>query len=65
MGVAQKNINLGILNHLTLALPPLPLQQSFAQKIEGIEKQKELINQSIKEVQTLFDARMDYWFGEN
>ena len=64
MGVAQKNINLGILNQLLIAVPPLPLQQSFAQKIEAIEKQKELINQSIKEVQTLFDARMDYWFGE-
>ena len=43
---------------------PLSLQRSFAQKIEAIEKQKELINQSIKEAQTLFDARMDYWFGE-
>ena len=49
---------------ISIMLPPLPLQQSFAQKIEAIEKQKELINQSIKEAQTLFDARMDYWFGE-
>lgn len=64
MGVAQKNINLGILNQLLIAVPPLPLQQSFAQKIEAIEKQKELITASIKEAQLLFDARMDYWFGE-
>lgn len=62
MGVAQKNINLGILNQISLALPPLSLQQSFAAKIEAIEKQKELISRSIKEAQTLFDERMDYWF---
>ena len=47
-----------------IGIPPLDLQQSFAKKIEVIEKQKELINQSIKEVQLLFDAKMDYYFGD-
>lgn len=47
-----------------LVLPPLSLQQSFAQKVESIERQKELINQSIREAQTLFDSRMEYYFGE-
>ena len=47
-----------------LILPPLPLQQAFAEKVEAIERQKELINQSIREVQTLFDSRMDYWFSD-
>ena len=46
-----------------LPLPPLPLQQEFASKIEAIERQKSLIQQSIVETQTLFDSRMDYWFG--
>lgn len=44
-------------------LPPLSLQQQFANKIELIEKQKELIKQSIKETETLFDSRMDYYFN--
>lgn len=43
-------------------LPPLPLQQQFAEKVEAIEHQKELIKQSIKEVETLFNSRMDYYF---
>ena len=43
--------------------PPLSLQQTFASKIEAIEKQKELIKQSIKEVETLFNSRMDYYFN--
>ena len=43
--------------------PPLTLQQEFAEKIEVIEKQKELIKQSIIETETLFNARMDYYFN--
>ena len=47
-----------------IGVPPLLLQQAFAEKVEAIERQKELINQSIREVQTLFDSRMDYWFSD-
>ncbi len=61
--VAQKNINLKVLNELELPLPPLSLQQSFVSKIEEIERQKSLIQQSINEAETLFNSRMDYWFS--
>ena len=44
-------------------LPPLKIQQDFASKIEAIEKQKELIKQSIQETETLFNSRMDYYFN--
>lgn len=44
-------------------VPPLDLQNQFASKIEVIEHQKELIKQSIKEVETLFNSRMDYYFN--
>ena len=43
-------------------LPPLPLQQEFAKKIEAIEKQKELIRKSIGEVETLLASRMQEYF---
>ena len=46
-----------------ISLPPLTLQQEFADKIEAIEKQKELIKKSISETETLFNARMDYYFN--
>ena len=46
-----------------LPLPPLSLQQLFAQKIETIEKQKGLIKQSIAETEELFNSRMDYYFS--
>ena len=51
------------LGNMDFPLPPLPLQQEFADKVEAIERQKSLIQQSIVETQTLFDSRMDYWFG--
>lgn len=46
-----------------ISIPPLPLQQQFAEKIESIEKQKDLIKKSLQEVETLFNSRMDYYFN--
>ena len=37
---AQKNINLAILRGLSVPLPPLPLQQTFATRIQSIEALK-------------------------
>ena len=62
-GVAQPMITQQQVNGLLLPIPPLTLQQDFASKIEAIEKQKELIANSIKETETLFNSRMDYYFN--
>ena len=51
------------LGNMDFILPPLSLQQEFAEKIKAIEKQKELIKQSIAETETLFNSRMDYYFN--
>lgn len=63
-GVAIPQLTIPMIKDNIIPVPPLSLQQSFAEKIETIEHQKELINQSIQEVQTLFDSRMDYYFGD-
>lgn len=62
-GIAQKTVGLSSLREFPIIIPPLSLQQQFACKIETIEHQKELIKQSIKEVETLFNSRMDYYFN--
>ena len=62
-GIAQKTVGLSSLREFPIIIPPLSLQQQFACKIEVIEHQKELIKQSIKEVETLFNSRMDYYFN--
>ena len=61
--VNQANINSKELASILIPLPPLSLQQEYAAKIEAIEKQKELIKQSIAETETLFNSRMDYYFN--
>ena len=56
-------ITVKMLDEIKVALPPLTLQQEFADKIEAIEKQKELIKQSITQTEELFNSRMDYYFN--
>jgi type I restriction enzyme S subunit len=58
-----KMANLSFVRSLPIIKPPITLQQQFASKIETIEHQKELIKHSIKEVETLFNSRMDYYFN--
>ena len=48
---------------MNIVLPPMDVQNQFASKIEAVEHQKELTKQSIKEVETLFNSRMDYYFN--
>lgn len=62
-GATFKEISKSTTEKITIPVPPLPLQQSFAAKIEAIEKQKELIKRSIAEAETLFNSRMDYYFN--
>lgn len=62
-GVAQPGLSVNIINEMPLILPPLPLQHQFASKIEAIERQKELIKQSISETETLFNERMQHYFS--
>lgn len=51
------------LAHIKVLAPPLSLQQEFAEKVEAIERQKALVQQSIEETQTMFDCTMDKYFG--
>ena len=52
-----------VLETFLIPIPPLSLQQQFAERIEAIEKQKALVQASIAETETLFNSRMDYYFG--
>lgn len=61
--VNQANINSKELASIRVILPPLPLQQAFASKIEAIEQMKEETKKALQEAETLFQARMDYWFN--
>lgn len=60
---AQPVISNISLKNILVILPPLALQEDFAAKVEGIEAQKAKVEAVIAELQTLLDARMDYWFN--
>lgn len=61
--VAQPVISNVALKDLTVIFPPLALQQQFAARVEAIEARKAEIEATIKELQTLLDSRMDFWFN--
>ena len=62
-GAAITRLTITKIKDIKIPVPPLALQQAFASKIEAIEHQKELIKKSIAETETLFNSRMDYYFG--
>ena len=61
-GSSVPQINNKDIGPLKIALPPLPLQQSFARKIEAIEAMKSKVREAKKVAETLLAARMQYWF---
>ena len=61
--VAQKNINLKILNNLDVIVPPIDLQNRFADIVKQIDKQKFEIENSLKKMQELYESLMEKYFG--
>ena len=59
---AQPVISNNTLKHVSIPLPPLPLQHLFAQRIEQIEHQKAEVQKAITDLETLLASRMQYWF---
>ena len=51
-----------IVDNIQVPLPPLSLQQLFAQRIELIEQQKAEIKSTMADLETLLASRMQYWF---
>lgn len=60
---AQPVISNSSLKNIQIPLPPLQLQQEFAKRIELIEFQKKVVEETIANLKTLLDSRMDYWFN--
>ena len=61
-GFKVTHISAKEIENIPVYLPPLPLQQLFAQRIELIEQQKAEIQSTIAYLETLLASRMQYWF---
>lgn len=62
-GSAYKALTIQNLKKTPIYLPPLELQEKFAERVEQIERQKKAVEETIANLQTLLNSRMDYWFN--
>lgn len=62
-GGTQKFIALADIRKLMIPIPPLDLQNQFAEFVEQVEKNKENIKSSLNQLETLYNALMQEYFG--
>jgi type I restriction enzyme S subunit len=60
----QKRVPASFFDKLRVGLPPLTLQQKYADIVNQIETKKSLVRQSIDETQRLFDSLMSKYFDD-
>ncbi len=62
-GIAQKTLNLSEIKKIQLAIPPLKLQQQFADFVGQNDKSKAQVQKSLEQLETLKKALMQEYFG--
>ena len=62
-GGTQKFIALSDIRKLEIEIPPIELQNKFAEFVKQIDKQKFEIENSLKEMQELYESLMEKYFG--
>ena len=58
-----KNVNLEKIRNCNIFIPPLDIQNQFAEFVEHVEKNKENIKSSLNQLETLYSALMQEYFG--
>lgn len=62
-GVTFKEISKKVVENFPIILPPIELQQQYADNIEAIEKQKALLREQLADAEQLMAERMQYYFS--
>lgn len=62
-GSASPHINVGDIKVFNMIVPPIELQNQFANFIQQVDKQKFAVQKSLEETQLLFDSLMQKYFG--
>ncbi|MBB5336261.1 restriction endonuclease subunit S [Pectinatus brassicae] len=63
VGIRQQNLNLEQCRNLEIPLPPIEIQNQFASFVRQVDKLKTEVQESLDEVQLLFDSLMQKYFG--
>lgn len=62
-GATFKEVSKEIVANIEIQVPPLELQNQFAKFVEQVEKNKENIKSSLNQLETLYSALMQEYFG--
>ena len=62
-GTAQPQLPISTMNNIKILLPPLSLQNEFANFVHQVDKSKVAVQKSLDETQRLFDSLMQEYFG--
>ncbi|MFI3166655.1 MAG: restriction endonuclease subunit S [Bacillota bacterium] len=62
-GAAQQHFNVGKYKKINLYLPPIELQNQFAEYVARVEQTKEKMQAGLEQLETLYKARMQEYFG--
>ncbi len=62
-GSASPHINVGDIKSFKMIMPPIELQNQFADFVQQVDKSKSKIQKSLQETQLLFDSLMQKYFG--
>ena len=61
-GARMPRASMDILKNFLIPVPPLPLQNQFAEFVQQVEKAKEIVKIQIKDLQELLALKMDEYF---
>ena len=62
-GSASPHINVGDIKSFKMIMPPIELQNQFADFVQQVDKSKSKIQKSLEKTQLLFDSLMQRYFG--
>ena len=62
-GATFKEVSKEIVANIEIQVPPLDLQNQFSEFVEQVEKNKENIKSSLNQLETLYNALMQEYFG--
>ena len=61
-GARMPRASMDILKNFLIPVPPLPLQNQFAEFVQKVERAKEIVKIQIKDLQELLALKMDEYF---
>lgn len=62
-GANIQNLNQQILGTLVIPVPPIELQEQFANFVQQVDKSREEVRKSLEKTQQLYDSLMQEYFG--